>query len=353
MPYPPVLSPPLLRLIVTRIYQEILVLKYWVILAGAFGFAVSSYALLLGAGEVDLTQDWVVFVYFLATTASTVGYGDFSPSTPSGMLIASFYIYPGGIILFGVIAGKIAAVISERIRKMASGLGDFSSIMGVTLVVGYHEDRTSRIIRDITAGQDDDGAMVLMSVKEAAQAPAGIKFIRASRLDSSEDLARAGAENASKVLIYADSDAETLNAALAVRDMNKTAVISAYFNDRTTANRAESLAQISVIVSHSPELLVRAVQDPGAETVLGDLITASQGHTIYSDTVPSGIGYDHLKDHLQKCGAIVIAAKQTGTSQVSYELPDDIPPNTTIFYIAASRLTKQDWTNAVAVGSRK
>ena len=55
MPYPPVLSPPLLRLIVTRIYQEILVLRYWVILAGAFGFAVSSYALLLGAGEVDLT----------------------------------------------------------------------------------------------------------------------------------------------------------------------------------------------------------------------------------------------------------------------------------------------------------
>ena len=51
-------------------------------------YAVSSYWLLFAAGEVDLIAD-VDFLYWLAVTASTVGYGDLSPVTSAGKLVVA------------------------------------------------------------------------------------------------------------------------------------------------------------------------------------------------------------------------------------------------------------------------
>ncbi|GAM63533.1 putative potassium channel protein [Vibrio ishigakensis] len=45
-------------------------------------------------GEHALTDKLVDFIYFLAVTGSTVGYGDMSPSTASGRMFTAFFVIP-------------------------------------------------------------------------------------------------------------------------------------------------------------------------------------------------------------------------------------------------------------------
>ncbi len=74
-----------LRKIMLRYFAE----SRWYTIVGATAFyAVTSYWLLYAVGEHDLIAD-IDFIYWLAVTASTVGYGDLSPTTPEGKLVVA------------------------------------------------------------------------------------------------------------------------------------------------------------------------------------------------------------------------------------------------------------------------
>ena len=84
----------------------------WYTIVGATAFyAVTSYWLLYAVGEHDLIAD-IDFIYWLAVTASTVGYGDLSPTTPEGKLVVAFYVIPLGLSIFAMVIGRIAAWVS-------------------------------------------------------------------------------------------------------------------------------------------------------------------------------------------------------------------------------------------------
>jgi voltage-gated potassium channel Kch len=47
--------------------------------------------------------NWIDSIYFSVITLTTVGYGDFSPTTDSGKLFTIFYVLTGIGIIFGFI----------------------------------------------------------------------------------------------------------------------------------------------------------------------------------------------------------------------------------------------------------
>lgn len=65
--------------------------RWYTILGVTAFYAVSSYWLLYAANENELINS-VDFFYWLAVTASTVGYGDLSPVTSAGKLIVAIYV---------------------------------------------------------------------------------------------------------------------------------------------------------------------------------------------------------------------------------------------------------------------
>ena len=85
---------PILQLIISRLYQHVLELKLWLLATLICAYMVISWILFFLAGETGLTGNPLTFIYFAATTASTVGYGDLSPSTEAGRMVAAFWFFP-------------------------------------------------------------------------------------------------------------------------------------------------------------------------------------------------------------------------------------------------------------------
>ena len=63
----------------------------------------ASYLLFMLAGEGDLVGNPIDFLYYYMVTATTVGYGDLSPKSGFGRIIAVLFVLPGGIAIFAIV----------------------------------------------------------------------------------------------------------------------------------------------------------------------------------------------------------------------------------------------------------
>ncbi|MEP3276544.1 MAG: ion channel [Stappiaceae bacterium] len=337
---------PVLFNIVSRLYSHIIELKTWILFAILFGYLFISWALFFLAGEVDLTHDITNYLYFAATTASTVGYGDLSPQTAAGRLIAAFWFFPGALVIFTAVLGKLTSLLVEGVRRMADGRGNFEHVSDATVVIGYHAERTSRMIDDMIAGHDDEKVIILMATGQDINVPDGVKYVRAERLDALASLRRAGIQHARNVLVYADTDAETFNTCLAVRELNEDVHVAAYFGDRDTARRAGRLAEIETVVSNSTEVLVRAAQDPGASKVLMALSSARESSTIYSGPLSEAgsCNVTKLETQLASVHALLLAVScEKGDDVIFRPFPETLGSEAVIYYVAGDRLASDVW----------
>lgn len=337
---------PILTLYVNRIYCAISELRPWVVALMLLAYLVISWCLFWLAGETDLTNDPVVFLYFSATVASTVGFGDLSPVTNEGRLIAVLWFFPASLALYTMFLGKLIAFFSERIRRIMNGHGNYEKIDGATVIVGYHADRTQKMVEELIAGRDGDEDIILISKKEVVDVPAGVRFVRTERLDSVDALRRAAVKSAKKVILYADTDSETFNACLALRELNEAVHTAAYFQDQATAKRAERLAGVETVISNSGDMLVRAAQDPGASKILMALGSASYESTVFSQEVPiSAVGVeDQVERVMRERDATLLAYKKPGDECPKFRpFPVVFSKGTTFYYIAKSRLPEDVW----------
>lgn len=337
---------PLLTVYMNRIYCAVTEMRPWVVFTAILAYLAVSWGLLVVAGEKELTEDPVIFIYFSATVASTVGFGDFSPANNFGRVIMVLWFYPASLSLYAVFLAKVSAFLIEKVRRNMNGQGSYASISGATVIVGYHADRTKKMVQELLAGRDGDEDIILVSKREFPEIPEGVRFIRTERLDSVEALRRASCEKAAKVIIYADSDSETFNSCFALRELNETVHVAAYFQDEATAKRAEKLADVETVLSNSADILVRAAQDPGAAKILMALGSASFDATVYADEVPiSSVGAEsQLERVLNERDATLLAYKRSDMDCPKFRpFPQMFMRGTVVYYVAKSRLPKEVW----------
>ncbi len=338
-------SVPILQLLISRVYQHVLELKLWLLAALICAYLFISWALFLLAGETGLTGNPLTFIYFAATTASTVGYGDLSPETEAGRMVAAFWFFPGALLIFSAVLGRLTGVLVEGVRRMADGNGNFERVQGATVIVGYHRDKTPLMVENLIAGQDGDEKIILLATSKNIEIPEGVRLIRAERLDALQSLKRAAIAGAQKVLVYAGTDAETFNTCLAIRELNSEVHIAAYFEDRDTARRSGKLANIEPVVSNACESLVRAAQDPGSGQILMALSTAGFGATIYSAIVEADkpTGTSMLEQSLRGSDGTLIAVSQPDDKEFVFRpFPQELNSGGSIYYLANKRLSADD-----------
>lgn len=328
--------------------------RYALILAktNAF-FLILGYSILVYIGyrllgEDQLTAELIDFIYFLAVTGSTVGYGDISPSTPSGRLFTAFFVIPASLGLFGVIIGKVINALSTLWYRQFKGKHNVN-LKNHIVIIGYSRDRTPHLVQMLKR-EERQRKIVLVSV-EKEQNPLGddIEFINAHSFTDEEDLARAGIANASCLVVDTDTDEMTLTIALFVARLNPKAHLVAHFIDDVKCKiLSDHYPNAECISNLSTELLAKSVIDFGSSFIHSELVSAHKGQTQYSIVVPEGVPAFELEsvflDFKRNYEATIIGSRnRDGELNINQTLSTQIQSGEILFYIADERVEFENW----------
>ncbi|HEY0115099.1 MAG TPA: ion channel [Allosphingosinicella sp.] len=334
-----------LKALLTKLYHAITDLHWWVLLVFLLCHMVATWLLMYFVGEEPEFERLPTFIYWYATTASTIGYGDVTPKTDVGRLINALFVYPGAIAAFTTIVTKAIASGSARVRRARIGMGDYRELTHAIVLVGHDPERTPRMIDELCADAEAGQQIILLTRKEFENDDPRVRYVRARSLTSHSDLARAGVPDADRVIVFAGSDNDTLAAGLAIADINRRGHIVCYFEDEEIARLLTSHCEnVEVVMAPAVELVVRAVKDPGSSQLLSDLLSHTDaGMTLFSMTWSGGapIAFRTMAERMMGLGAVLVSYRPAGATAVQGAFryaQGDVGPGDRLFYIAGERL---------------
>ena len=247
-----------------------------------------TWWLMIRAGEDHLIEP-TQWIYFFITTATTVGYGDLSPVTGQGRLVASLIIMPGAVLLFAAFLGKLSSLILTLWKKGMHGTADYSHLKDHIVILGWHRDKTSRMLELLFGDTRRVRREVLLCTSKHMENPCPdrAKFVRADRLTDDDALERAAVADASRIIIYRTSDDQTLATSLAVYATDTKAHIVVWFEDARMVSLVKAhCPEVECHTNITTELLVRSAQDPGSSRIQNQLLSTLEGPTQFSIQVP-------------------------------------------------------------------
>lgn len=329
--------------IVRRLYHAITDLHWSVLALVLLAHMAASWLLLAWAGEAEFSG-LPTFIYWYATTASTVGYGDITPDGDAGRLITAFFVFPGAIAAFTSILAKSFAAVSARWRRARVGLGDYREMNNATVLIGYDAERTPRMIDELVADAEPGQQLILLTRTELTNDDARIRYVRARSLTAAAELERAGVANAGRVIVFTSNDNDTLAVGLAVTALNRTGHIVCYFQDDDNALLlAAHCPRVETVLAPSVELVVKAVKDPGASRLLADLVShTDKGATLFSmrwtGTAPAS--FREVASRLIDMGAVLLSSREADEANAGFRFDTNgsIAPGDMLFYVAERRL---------------
>lgn len=297
------------------------------------GIAVFLFALMFGmlAVERGTNQNLTSLfdaLWYVLVTITTIGYGDITPTTVSGRLIA-IVIMIGGIVVFGTISGKIASMLFERQRKKDRGLLSMNRKKGHFVICGWQEGMDEILDGILSANPElvpSDIVMVNLAPQESLEA-----ILRASRFtginyvsgDFSEEetLMRANVLGARRMLILSDysrpysameRDSRTVLAVLLVKKLNRALYVTAELIDEHFRKHLESEHCDEIILTRSYEqkLVVSASTGTGMSHVLEKLFCGIGGQGLAIAEIPEnfvGKPFSQLAAHFSAEGQGILA----------------------------------------------
>lgn len=319
-----------------------------------------SWFFMVLAGESELT-DYGTWFYYFVTTATTVGYGDLSPTTMGGQIVAAILLMPGAVVLFAAFLGKMSSIFVNIWRRGMRGKGDYSMFEDHIVILGWHQEHTARMINLIYGDARRVARKVVLCATEEMENPFPdqVYFVRGESLQSEDLLNRCGLRGASRVIIYRGNDDKTLASCLTVVATGTKAHIVAWFDAPGMAGLLKS--HCPAVECHSSiamELLVRSAQDPGSSRVQGQLLSTLEGPTQFSVQVPeyfSEVFFSQLMVFFKdKHKAILLGVAQTITGDDLLLNPPSnfrVKAGQVIYYMASERIHSHDirWDECCAL----
>ncbi len=350
----------ILSIVAKRIYARIAVLSWDAILVlAACHFAISwGVIALIGGEEIG---EGSIFWYYYATTATTVGYGDYSPATWAGRLLTVLWIMPGGIALFTTIIAKAVQQIADRWRKSVRGQSSYEKLADHIVILGWHGFQTQRMVDQLRGDIGERDREIVLCAAQAIDNPMPdqVRFVRGDELNAPEMLTRAGVATAGYIIALGHDDSETLAAALGAAAINPDAHIVAYFDHESFADLLKAhCPHAECNVSLSIELMVRSAQDPGSSRVQRQLLSTLEGPTQFSLKVPkdaSAVRYGALFASLKEDhdATLIGVAESALGDDLILNAPSAHPvdPGAIVYFLSARRIEpgEIDWP-ALEVG---
>lgn len=247
---------------------------YFIIVNLAFGY--TCYSLM---NEPTITPDIITFVYWSIVTASSLGFGDISPSSDVGRLFLVLYYIPSFFLLFGLLLGKLGELIYKYRNDLMDGKLKMNKMNNHITLVTSNEKSARHLINLIMSDKNRPDRTIILLTDSDFQHPfpeeEKIKFLKVDGLYDPSTVDKAFIKNAARVVI--DTEDDNANFALSVHfstKIDKTGVTTTFLQDESRASTLRSLGKnIEVITAFKHEQMVRSMQDTGTSSVFYHLLT--------------------------------------------------------------------------------
>ena len=262
--------------------------------------------------------------WWAIVTMTTVGYGDFSPSTPEGRLFAVFIMF-AGIALVSLLTASISSIyVAKRIRE-DKGL-EKVNLNDHIVLCGWNENAESII--DSLRNLSEKNSLNLILVNEIHEdivnhlrnkyKDIDLYFV-AGDFTSEEILKRASIEEAHTVIIIPNIDDEkigspdekTIFATLTIKSMSSTVRVVAYLMHREnlTHIRRANVDEVVLSDDFGAYMLASHVMDPGIPQTTKGLLNASSDERLRRVYIPSqfvGRSFDDLFEYFRSTNGWIL-----------------------------------------------
>ncbi len=243
-------------------------------------------------------------LWYTLVTITTIGYGDITPVTVPGKLIAVIIMF-SGIVVFGAVSGQIASILFDRQQKKDKGLLKLKNKQNHFIICGWKNDLDDMLhgILASNPGMVPSDLVLVNTANEEAMYPIlsatafrGVNFVSGDFSDE-ETLHRANIKDAAKILVLSDyskdysameQDSRTVLAVLNIKKLNRTIYVAAELIDDKFSKHLENEHCDEIILSKNYErrLLVSASNGTGMSHVFDRMLGGGDGKGLYIEDIP-------------------------------------------------------------------
>lgn len=247
---------------------------------------------------IFMTEDGITAlqtIYFCFVTATTVGYGDISPSTPVGKVTSVIFM----LVSIGTLASCVSTISAMTLHKLNNrntGKGIHMNNLDL-LIIGFpSETKVRKIVTEFRKDDRYEDAKICLLTKQVDIRPAWFEdvFLEFARgmASSREVLDSIGIDSVKQILMLANdpldesSDDFTTSGISMIKHMNKDVLILAE-KVRIDPTMFEIEGTDTIVDVSSPEMLVQELQDTGAvdlaKTIFSNDVDGTQTNIINED----------------------------------------------------------------------
>ena len=306
-----------------RWFRKLIRNSFFQVGAGLFIVMIIGGVVIMYLEGGSITEKETPF-WWAIVTMTTVGYGDFSPSTPEGRLFAVFIMF-AGIALVSLLTASISSIyVAKRIRE-DKGLEKIN-ISDHIVLCGWNQNAESIIDSLRNLSEKDSLHLVLVNdIHEDIVNHLRNKYkdidlhFVAGDFTSEEILKRASIEDANTVVVIPNIDDEkigspdekTIFATLTIKSISSTVRVVAYLMQREnlTHIRRANVDEVVLSDDFGAYMLASHVMDPGIPQTTKGLLNASSDERLKRVDIPSqfiGRPFDDLFNYFRSTNGSIL-----------------------------------------------
>lgn len=232
-------------------------------------------------------------IWWSIVTLTTVGYGDISPATPAGRILAVLVMF-FGIGLLGMLSAGLATMLISRKMKENRGMCP-SKVKGHIIICEWNH-RAKAILKELRADpQTEQTPVVLVAdIEERPLDDPDLLFIRGVVCE--ENLEKANLNKARTIIVLGDDnvepttrDAKVVLTTLTIESMNPAVYSVVELVDKKNEPHCLRANADEIIIGSelSSHLIASAASDHGISRVVTELLSSRYGNELYSMPVPA------------------------------------------------------------------
>ncbi|WP_085523061.1 potassium channel family protein [Tuberibacillus sp. Marseille-P3662] len=323
--------------IVRQMIHKAIRMDNWILMTGSILFIIMSTYLFYWL-EPETFKTPFNALWYVMTTVTTVGYGDYSPVTVPGQIYAMI-VYIIGIGVIGVAIGKVVDGLASYKRKREEGRLRYKGKDHI-VIIGWSR-KAEIAVQEILDTSTDIEIVIIDLMEKTPIQHERIFYIR-GRATEKETLENAGLERARSAIVFADESIDDQQL-IDGKTLLISSTIEAYASDIKTMveimdeRHVGNFSYINVNEFILPSdmvsrLAVRATFNNGISSIYNQLVRRGSGENLYQiHPKPQWDTYKTAFDELLRYGATLVADGDDLT--VNRQLEKPIAKNAQLYII--------------------